>query len=80
MFKSPCNEFLSHQHIGKCEYIFFLSPKNLLTRDNKFILHTVAATIKLKQGSETEDSVGPHYGRPVLLWSTMKIWIVYFLF
>ena len=29
-----------------------------------------------KQGSGAEDSVGPHSGRPVLLWSTMKMWIV----
>ena len=36
--------------------------------------------IKKKQGSGAEDSVGPHSGRPVLLWSTMKIWIVYFHF
>ena len=36
--------------------------------------------IKKKQVSGAEDSVGPHSGRPVLLWSTMKIWIVYFHF
>ena len=33
-----------------------------------------------KQGSGAEDSFGPHSGRPVLLWSTMKIWIAYFHF
>ena len=33
-----------------------------------------------KQGSGAEDSVGPHSGRPVFLWSNMKIWIVYFHF
>ena len=31
---------------------------------------------KRKQGSEAGYSVGPHSGRLVLLWSTMKIWIV----
>ena len=35
---------------------------------------------KYKQGSGAEDSVGPHSGRPVLLWPTMKIWIVCFHF
>ena len=34
----------------------------------------------IKQGSGAEDSFGPHSGRPVLLWSTMKIWIVCFHF
>ena len=29
----------------------------------------------IEQDSEAED--GPHYGRPVLLWSTMRMWIVY---
>ena len=36
--------------------------------------------LKKKQGSGAEDSVGPHSGRLVLLWSTMKIWIAYFHF
>ena len=36
--------------------------------------------MRLKQGSGAEDSVGPHSGRPVLLWPTMKIWIVCFHF
>ena len=35
---------------------------------------------KPKQGSGAEDSVGPHSGVPVLLWPTMKIWIVCFHF
>ena len=30
---------------------------------------------KWKQGSGAEDSVGLHSGRPVLMWSTIKIWI-----
>ena len=34
----------------------------------------------IKQGSGAENSVSPHSGRPVLLWSTMKIWTVYFHF
>ena len=36
--------------------------------------------IQIKQGSGAEDSVGPHSRRPVLLWPTMKIWIVCFHF
>ena len=32
------------------------------------------------QGSGAEYSIGPHSGRPVFLWSTMKIWIVCFHF
>ena len=35
---------------------------------------------QVEQGSGAEDSVGPHSGKPVLLWPTMKIWIVCFHF
>ena len=49
----------------------FFGGKNVLKKFRK---------TGLKQGSVAEDSVGPHSGRPVLLWPTMKIWIVCFHF
>ena len=49
------------------------SPRNNSPTDN-------LSKNKNKQGSGAEDSVGPHSGRPVLLWPTMKIWIVCFHF
>ena len=50
--------------------------KSVCVQNWKKVLHV----FKTKQGSGAEDSVGPHSGRPVLLWPTMKIWIVCFHF
>ena len=55
----------------KQQQITQISPKNMMSKKlQKYY----------KQGSGAEDSVGPHSGRPVLLWPTMKIWIVCFHF
>ena len=47
---------------------------------NIYISYKNSSKSDNKEGSGAGYSVGPHSGRPVLLWSTMEIWILNFHF
>ena len=51
-----------------------------ISNKQNFVEISIYVKRECKQGSGAGYSVGPHSGRLLLLWSNMKIWIVYFHF
>ena len=64
---------------GRIKWIFFYGI-GLKGIKMKVLARMSRLAVYFKQGSGAEDSVGTHSNRPVLLWPTMKIWIVCFHF
>ena len=69
----------NHKRVSLLEMFIEIKPC-IYSQLQKKNLASKGWTNHIKQGLGAEDSVGPHSGRPVLLWPTMKLWIVCFHF